>query len=301
MEPTLAIGQRVLVNRIGMDFSEPHVGEIAVFHPPEGAEQEECGPTPHVIKLGGAACAAPVPKKSSVNFIKRIVAGPGDEIYIQRRPRLSQGGRHEPVRRREGLLHPRMRREPGVQLPHPDQDSGRSLVHDGRQPWRIRRQQVLGTCPHGMDHRAGHRHLLAPRSDRDLLAPSVVRAEGGSCQLRLLGTRAASRPPGWQWQAPVRVRPPPGLSPRSRCGRGRTRLPRRAAGRRRRAVRLRDAHHARAALARGAERLQAAHRRGTRGALSAGSAQRRQGGRRVPVRARDRRARPAQDEPGRPA
>jgi signal peptidase I len=83
MEPTLAVGQRVLVNRIGMDFSEPHVGEIAVFHPPEGAEQEECGPTPHVIKFGEAPCAAPVPKKSSVNFIKRIVAGPGDEIYIK--------------------------------------------------------------------------------------------------------------------------------------------------------------------------------------------------------------------------
>ncbi len=84
MEPTLAIGQRVLVNRLGMDFSEPHVGEIAVFHPPEGAEQEECGPSPHVIKLGGAACSAPVPKAdSSVNFIKRVVAGPGDEIYVK--------------------------------------------------------------------------------------------------------------------------------------------------------------------------------------------------------------------------
>jgi signal peptidase I len=83
MEPTLAIGQRVLVNRIGMDFSEPHVGEIAVFHPPEGAEQQECGPTPHMVKLGGAACSAPIPVKSSVNFIKRIVGGPGDEIYIR--------------------------------------------------------------------------------------------------------------------------------------------------------------------------------------------------------------------------
>jgi signal peptidase I len=84
MEPTLAIGQRVLVNRIGMDLSEPHVGEIAVFHPPEGAENEECGPTPHVIKLDGAPCSTAVPKEdSSVNFIKRIVAGPGDEIYIK--------------------------------------------------------------------------------------------------------------------------------------------------------------------------------------------------------------------------
>jgi signal peptidase I len=84
MEPTLAIGQRVLVDRIGMDFSEPHVGEIAVFHPPEGAEQEECGPTPHVIKFGGSACAVPVPKEDmGVNFIKRVIAGPGDEIYIK--------------------------------------------------------------------------------------------------------------------------------------------------------------------------------------------------------------------------
>jgi signal peptidase I len=84
MEPTLAVGQRVLVNRIGMDFTEPHVGEIAVFHPPEGAEQEECGPSPHVIGPGAAACAEPVPKQdSSVNFIKRVVAGPGDEIYVK--------------------------------------------------------------------------------------------------------------------------------------------------------------------------------------------------------------------------
>jgi signal peptidase I len=83
MEPTLSVGQRVLVNRIGMDFSEPSVGEIAVFHPPDGAEQQECGPAPHTVKLGGAACAAPIPAKSSVNFIKRIVAGPGDEMYIR--------------------------------------------------------------------------------------------------------------------------------------------------------------------------------------------------------------------------
>ncbi len=83
MEPTLSIGQRVLVNRIGTDFSGPHVGEIAVFHPPRDAQQEICGPSPHVVKLGGAACSEPEPAKSSVNFIKRIVAGPGDEIYIK--------------------------------------------------------------------------------------------------------------------------------------------------------------------------------------------------------------------------
>jgi signal peptidase I len=82
MEPTLSIGQRVLVNRIGMDFGDPHVGEILVFHPPKNAEQEVCGPTPHIVKPGGEACSQPEPEKSSVNFIKRVVAGPGDEIYI---------------------------------------------------------------------------------------------------------------------------------------------------------------------------------------------------------------------------
>jgi signal peptidase I len=85
MEPTLKIGQRVLVNRIGMHFSGPHVGQIAVFHPPEGAEQAICGPSPHRVNPGsGQPCGAPVAKMDSdVNFIKRIVAGPGDEIYVK--------------------------------------------------------------------------------------------------------------------------------------------------------------------------------------------------------------------------
>jgi signal peptidase I len=83
MEPTLAVGQRVLVNRIGTHFSEPHVGEIAVFHPPGPAEQQICGPSPHLVRVGGAACSQPVPEKSSTNFIKRVVAGPGDEMFIR--------------------------------------------------------------------------------------------------------------------------------------------------------------------------------------------------------------------------
>jgi signal peptidase I len=95
MEPTLAIGQRVLVNRIGTHFSEPHVGEIAVFHPPEGAQQEQCGPLPHTVKLGGQACAAPVEKEASVNFIKRVVAGPGDVISIHEGHVIRNGKREQ--------------------------------------------------------------------------------------------------------------------------------------------------------------------------------------------------------------
>jgi signal peptidase I len=83
MEPTLEVGQRVLVDRIGMHFSEPKVGEVVVFHPPKDAEQQVCGPAPHMVTPGGAACDAPEPQEASVNFIKRIVAGPGDTLYVK--------------------------------------------------------------------------------------------------------------------------------------------------------------------------------------------------------------------------
>ena len=39
MVPTLEIGQRVLVNRIGARFSDPEIGDVVVFHPPTGAER----------------------------------------------------------------------------------------------------------------------------------------------------------------------------------------------------------------------------------------------------------------------
>src|SRR5579864_7901725 len=34
MEPTLEIGQRILVNRLAYDFGAPQRGDIVVFHPP---------------------------------------------------------------------------------------------------------------------------------------------------------------------------------------------------------------------------------------------------------------------------
>ena len=49
MEPTLDVGQRVLVNRIGTHFKDPKVGEIVVFHPPKEAEHEICGDSQPVV------------------------------------------------------------------------------------------------------------------------------------------------------------------------------------------------------------------------------------------------------------
>jgi signal peptidase I len=78
MEPTLDVGQRVLVNRIGKHFSDPSIGDIVVFHPPKGAEDNQCG----APQRDNAACSRPTPTRSDVNFIKRVVAGPGDKLSI---------------------------------------------------------------------------------------------------------------------------------------------------------------------------------------------------------------------------
>ena len=43
MEPTLDIGQRVLVERVSYHFGDPGIGAIVVFHPPQGAETQRCG------------------------------------------------------------------------------------------------------------------------------------------------------------------------------------------------------------------------------------------------------------------
>jgi signal peptidase I len=80
MVPTLQIGQRVLVNRIGNNFGDPAIGDVTVFHPPAGAENgKECG----APREPDQPCPRPTADKADVNFIKRIVAGPGDKITIE--------------------------------------------------------------------------------------------------------------------------------------------------------------------------------------------------------------------------
>lgn len=78
MQPTLRIGAEVAVAP-----SAPSVGTIVVLHPPRGALEQMCGPRPHAIRPGDAMCAAPVPEEDrTLNVIERVVAGPGDEIYL---------------------------------------------------------------------------------------------------------------------------------------------------------------------------------------------------------------------------
>jgi signal peptidase I len=80
MEPTLDVGQRVLVNRFLYHLTDPSLGDIVVFHPPAGADNgTECG-----VQHGPReACPRPTAAESSQNFIKRIVAGPGDTLSVR--------------------------------------------------------------------------------------------------------------------------------------------------------------------------------------------------------------------------
>jgi signal peptidase I len=80
MEPTLDVGQRVLVNRFIYHFTDPGIGDIVVFHPPSGADGAgvQCG----VRRPADEPCPQPTEERSDQNFIKRIVAEPGDRLSI---------------------------------------------------------------------------------------------------------------------------------------------------------------------------------------------------------------------------
>jgi signal peptidase I len=81
MEPTLDVGQRVLVNRFIFHFSDPEPGDVIVFHAPAGPPG--LGPQCAVPRKPNQSCPRPGTTESSDTFIKRIVAGPGDRLLIR--------------------------------------------------------------------------------------------------------------------------------------------------------------------------------------------------------------------------
>ena len=95
MVPTLVKGQRVLVNRIGMRFGHPEVGDIVVFHPPQGAEPVNGGPECGTTPPDGEVCNSPTRDEDKSNFIKRVVAGPGDRLAIDQGHVILNGKRQK--------------------------------------------------------------------------------------------------------------------------------------------------------------------------------------------------------------
>lgn len=80
MVPTLKVGQRVLVDRVSGHFGSWSRNDIIVFHPPKGAESDQCGSAQS--ENTGSPCAAPTSQASSQNYIKRLVALPGEWVKI---------------------------------------------------------------------------------------------------------------------------------------------------------------------------------------------------------------------------
>jgi signal peptidase I len=86
MLPTLHVNQRVLVDRIGNNFSSPHVGNIIVFHPPKAYAAGCANPNEGENQAGQDAakpCDVAGPQPSSETFIKRVVGVPGDRISVR--------------------------------------------------------------------------------------------------------------------------------------------------------------------------------------------------------------------------
>lgn len=80
MEPTLAVGQKITVDR---DLRTPRIGQIIAFHPTVGADPSDprCGQAGQG-EGSAAACSVFIPRESNSTFIKRVVAGPGQTVAL---------------------------------------------------------------------------------------------------------------------------------------------------------------------------------------------------------------------------
>jgi signal peptidase I len=75
MEPTIEKGDIVNLDR----GADPKVGDIVIFHPTSTVGESRCATAP----ADGEPCAATTDQPDAVEFIKRIVAGPGDRIAFR--------------------------------------------------------------------------------------------------------------------------------------------------------------------------------------------------------------------------
>ncbi len=103
MAPTLRPGDTVLANQVAYRHRPPRIGDIVVFHPPDGAVTMRCGKR----RPPGQACATATPGNSTALFVKRVVALPGDRVSIRDGHVIRDGNRASepfitPCRRGEG-------------------------------------------------------------------------------------------------------------------------------------------------------------------------------------------------------
>lgn len=79
MQNTMFTGERLLVYKLGYEFSYPDKGDIVVFKFKEGTESRL--PLIENMPLEDKI----IPKKDEIDYIKRVIAVPGDKVDIRDR------------------------------------------------------------------------------------------------------------------------------------------------------------------------------------------------------------------------
>ena len=83
MEPTLQVGDRVLVNKLSHAFREPRRGEIVVFSVDGGGPVAGDEGNPVGRFLRGLASGLGMTPASDRDFIKRVIGLPGDVVEMK--------------------------------------------------------------------------------------------------------------------------------------------------------------------------------------------------------------------------
>lgn len=105
MEPTLAIGERIMVDRFShRTGGDPELGDVVVFRPPVGAvsgEQPGEGVPQCAGEIGldqvGRMCESSGDQPADQAYVKRVVAGPGDQLrVVDGRPIVNGGPLAQP-------------------------------------------------------------------------------------------------------------------------------------------------------------------------------------------------------------
>jgi signal peptidase I len=113
MLPTLRLGQLVTVSADAA--YAPCIGDIVLFYAPAGADSGApvCG-NPRQGAGHPEACSSPTPDRSPGTWIKRIVAGPGDQFQMRDGHVIRNGEEQE-----EPCVLPRDTALPSDPLPDP--------------------------------------------------------------------------------------------------------------------------------------------------------------------------------------
>jgi signal peptidase I len=135
MIPTLAIGDRVLVEKVSYRFREPERGEIIVFQRP-GSERARAGASGQLRSfLEGLGLAQP---DADIDLIKRVIGLPGEKVRVRKGVVFVNGKRLD-----ESYAQPETRSFPTTVVPK----GQLFMMGDNRMNSQDSRFPELGTVP----------------------------------------------------------------------------------------------------------------------------------------------------------